>query len=106
MDVFMPRVLVTGSIASFLSTIGLAWLARFEGKAAVQPINATSHWLHDEDAGEVRTINLPHTGVGYGTHDLSALFWAVPLTLLVGERRIGPQDCREQSGDQRVCRRL
>lgn len=84
---FSSRVLATGSLASVLSTLGLALLARLEGKAAVQPTNATGHWLHGEDAGEVRTVDLPHTAVGYGTHHLSALFWAVPLTLLVGERR-------------------
>jgi hypothetical protein len=46
-----------------------------EGVAAVQPINATSHWLQGDDAGKVREIDGKHTGVGFLTHHSACVFW-------------------------------
>ena len=40
------RALVTGTVASVTSTVALALAARAEGKGALQPVNATSHWLN------------------------------------------------------------
>jgi hypothetical protein len=71
--------LVTGTIASIATTAALALLARAEGKRALQPTNATSHWLHGEGAGRVRRADLAHTLVGYLTHHASAIFWALPF---------------------------
>jgi hypothetical protein len=71
--------LVTGSVASVVSTIALAALAKAEGKSGVQPTNSTSHWLHGEDAGRQENVDLAHTGVGFATHHASALFWALPF---------------------------
>jgi hypothetical protein len=42
----------------------------------VQPINATSHWLHGEGAGQVKQIDAKHTGVGYATHHAACVLWA------------------------------
>jgi hypothetical protein len=70
---------VTGSVASVVSTLALAGMARAEGKAAVQPTNATSHWLHGENAGTMRQVDAAHTGVGFATHHASAIFWAIPF---------------------------
>jgi hypothetical protein len=71
--------LVTGTIASVVSTVALAALARAEGKSEVQPTNATSHWLHGDEAGQREGADLAHTAVGYATHHASAIFWAVPF---------------------------
>ena len=68
--------LVSGTAASLAMTAVLALLARKEGKGALQPLNSTSHWLHGEEAGSFRSMDLFHTAVGFGTHHLSALFWA------------------------------
>jgi hypothetical protein len=38
----------------------LAMLARAEGKGALQPLNATSHWLHGEQAGFVTRADAAH----------------------------------------------
>ena len=70
------RVLLTGSIASAVSAAVLCLLAKAEGKDPVQPINASSHWLHGEDAGTVTAIDLQHTGTGYATHHAATVFWA------------------------------
>lgn len=71
--------LITGTTASIVSTGALAILARAEGKGALQPTNATSHWLHGEGAASHRQADVPHTLVGYGTHHASAMFWALPF---------------------------
>ena len=73
------KALVSGSIASITTTGALALLARLEGKSAVQPINASSHWLHGERAAEVREIDAAHTAVGLVTNHAATMFWAAPL---------------------------
>jgi hypothetical protein len=73
--------LVTGTVASLISTATLAVLARCEGKSAAQPTNATSHWLHGDEAGGRALADMAHTGVGYATHHASAVFWALPFEL-------------------------
>ena len=75
------RALITG-IASAVSAAVLGLLAKAEGKDPVQPINATSHWLHGEDAGTVTAIDLEHTGTGYATHHAATVFWAALFEIL------------------------
>ncbi len=71
--------LVSGSVTSLVSTAGLALLAEAEGKAPLQPFNATSHWLNGDVAATRRSVDARHTAVGYATHHASCLFWAVPF---------------------------
>lgn len=75
----LASTLVTGSVASVVSTAALAALAKMEGKRAAQPVNSTSHWLHGEKAARVGQIDAAHTGVGIATHHASAVFWALPF---------------------------
>jgi hypothetical protein len=42
----------------------------------VQPINATSHWLHGEEAGKIKQVDAIHTGAGYATHHAACVLWA------------------------------
>ena len=79
--------LVSGTAASLAMTVALALLARKEQKSAVQPINSTSHWLHGEEAGSFRSVDLSHTAVGFGTHHVSALFWAAIFETRLANRR-------------------
>ena len=69
--------LVSGSCASVGSTLGLMLAARQAGKPAMQPLNATSHWLNGDAAAEIRGIDARHTGVGYATNHAASIFWAV-----------------------------
>jgi hypothetical protein len=78
---------VSGTAASITSTIALALVARAEGKAASQPINATSHWLNGNDAGSFKGVDIAHTAVGYATHHAANVFWAVLFEWWIGERR-------------------
>lgn len=71
--------LVTGTVASVVSAATLAALAKLEGRSAAQPLNATSHWLHGDEAARVRSTDVAHTGIGYATHHASAAFWAAPF---------------------------
>jgi hypothetical protein len=79
--------IVSGTAASLAMTAALALLARKEGKGALQPLNSTSHWLHGEEAGSFRSMDLSHTAVGFGTHHLSALFWAAIFQTWLANRR-------------------
>jgi len=71
------RAAVSGTLASLAMTAALSALARQERRGALQPINATSHWLHGERAGAVAQADAAHTAVGYATHHASAWFWAL-----------------------------
>ena len=55
----------------------MAILARAGGKGALQPVNATSHWIGGSRAASIRQADLPHTAIGYATHHAATLFWAV-----------------------------
>ena len=72
----LSRAVVSGSVAAATSTTALAILAVGAGKSAVQPLNATSHWLHGPGAAKVRKCDLAHTGVGAATHHAATIFWA------------------------------
>ncbi len=74
-----PSALVTGLVAGAVSAAALALAARREGRGAVQPLNATSHWLHGDIAAREREADVPHTLVGAATHFASTVFWAVPF---------------------------
>ncbi len=69
----------SGTIASLVTTAALALFAGLERRSIFQPTNATSHWLHGENAGHVRVADAKHTLLGYCTHHLSAIFWALPF---------------------------
>ena len=73
------RALLTGTVASLASAAALALLARAEGKGALRPINATSHWLHGEKAARCGQFDATHTLIGFATHYASAVFWALPF---------------------------
>ncbi|WP_174556972.1 hypothetical protein [Sinorhizobium americanum] len=67
----------------------LSVLARLEGRSIFQPANATSQWLHGENAGHVRVADAKHTLLGYCTHHLSAIFWALPFEAWLSADRSG-----------------
>ena len=79
--------MVSGTIASATSSLALAFLARLEGRGAFQPVNATSHWWHGDQAASVREADIAHTAVGYVTHHAATIFWAVFYERLIGPRR-------------------
>lgn len=79
--------LVSGSIASVASTLALAALGRREAGSAFAPTNATSHWIHGDEAARRDDPSLSHTAVGYAIHHGASLFWATFYERWFGERR-------------------
>lgn len=73
---------ISGSIASVVTTALLAMMSASEGRGALQATNATSHWLHGDDAGGVSALDVEHTGVGYMTHHASAVLWAALFEMI------------------------
>ncbi|WP_442754408.1 hypothetical protein ACNHKD_15650 [Methylocystis sp. JAN1] len=70
---------VTGAVAALVSAAALTALAKMEGKGALQPVNATSHWARGDEAAKVELPSASHTLVGFATHYLSVVFWAAPF---------------------------
>lgn len=83
----MSRAVAPAVAASLTSTAALAALARAEGRGALQPLNATSHWLHGRGAAEVTAADAAHTGVGAATHFAATWFWAVLFERWTASRR-------------------
>jgi hypothetical protein len=96
----LASTLITGSVASAVSTVTLAALAKMEGKSAAQQLNSTSHWLHGDNAARVGGVDAAHTGVGLATHHASALFWALPFETWLAVRP--PQSSTELLRDAAV----
>lgn len=83
------NALVSGSIASVLSTAALALAGHRTLGHASAPTNATSHWLWGTEAYRAHSPSLRHTGLGYLTHHASAVFWALFCERWL-ERRANP----------------
>jgi hypothetical protein len=83
---FLRYVVICGSLSGLSSAAALALAGRSETRSASRPINATSHWLHGDDAAAVGDVDARHTGVGLVTHQASAFFWAVPFSAWLASR--------------------
>ena len=66
--------------------MALALFSRAAGRPAVAPVNATSHWLHGDDAARRPGPDVGRTLVGYATHHASSIFWAYLFERLAGLR--------------------
>lgn len=80
------RALLSGTLASVISTGVLLWFGHRNLGKPFAPTNATSHWLW----GDIESFNsleptVRHTAVGYGTHHASALMWALFYERLLGD---------------------
>ncbi len=78
---------ISGGVGSAVSSVALGLLARAEGKAVLQPVNATSHWLNGPAAGACTRADAAHTATGYATHHAATLFWAVIFERWIAPRR-------------------
>jgi len=92
----LTNSVISGTVASAVSAAVLGLLARAEGASFLQPINATSHWLQGENAGDVKELDLKHSGTGLATHHGACVFWA---TLFEAVRATAPD-----AGPSRIMR--
>ncbi len=88
MTMTMARyIMLCGAGAALASLGATAALARMEGKPALQPISASSHWLWGETAGKVAEADIAHTGVGTATNAGAGFFWGAILGSILYRRR-------------------
>lgn len=78
--------LVSGSIASVLSTIVLSVRGKHEEGTPYAPTNAISHWFFGDRAFYRNGRTLRYTGTGYAIHHASSTLWAVVYERWFGER--------------------
>jgi hypothetical protein len=71
------RALVSGSVASILSTAMLAACGRLENGAAAGPVNGPSQWIWGRWAAHVRRPSLRHTLTGHAVHHVCSCGWAL-----------------------------
>lgn len=83
----VTRSAISGTVASAVTAAVLGFLSKLEGASPLQPINASSHWLHGEAAGKAKDIDSKHTPVGLATHQAACMFWA---TLFEALRSVDP----------------
>lgn len=73
---FVAPLIAQTLAATAASTVTLAILAKLEGRSALQPLNATSHWLNGETVAARSAFAWRTTGVGLATHLAATAFWA------------------------------
>ena len=91
----MGRLLAETAAATALSVLALAATAKLARRGALQPLNATSHWLNGTVAAAKVGGGWRTTGVGLLTHVAATGFWAVLFELWV---RRGRRTRREIAG--------
>jgi hypothetical protein len=68
--------LISGAIASAVTTAAVAIAGRRDSGSALAPINATSHVLHGSKAAAVTDADIGHTALGFVINTGAAVFWA------------------------------
>jgi len=71
------QALVTGAVASVLSTAVLALCGQVENRSPAGPINGPSQWIFGRRAARVRKPSVRHTLTGALIHHAMATGWAL-----------------------------
>jgi hypothetical protein len=79
--------LVSGSAAAAISSATLLACGARDAARPLAPVNAVSHWLWGERAIRENRFSWRHTVVGYVTHHIASLFWAILYEEFFGARR-------------------
>lgn len=69
--------LVSGTVASIVSTISLAIFGKAELDESAAPVNAPSQWIWGRHAPYENRFSLRYTVVGYAIHHAASVFWAI-----------------------------
>lgn len=78
--------LYSGGMAGLACLATLMIAGRSEGRGALRPINATSHWVYGETAASTTRPELRRTGLGLTTNVAAAIFWAIPFAAWLAGR--------------------
>jgi hypothetical protein len=68
--------LLSGTSASILSAAVLSTFSKIEEGSAAGGLNGPSQWFLGEEAGYAREASMKQTGLGYGIHHSTSIFWA------------------------------
>ncbi|MGH8762939.1 MAG: hypothetical protein ACREUR_06855 [Nitrosospira sp.] len=69
--------LVSGTVASIVSTISLAIFGKAELDKSAAPMNGPSQWIWGRHAPYENRFSLRYTVVGYTIHHAASIFWAI-----------------------------
>jgi hypothetical protein len=69
--------LVSGTVASIISTLSLAFFGKAELDKSAAPVNAPSQWIWGRHAPYENRFSLRYTVVGYAIHHAASIFWAI-----------------------------
>jgi hypothetical protein len=83
-------MLLCGAGAALGSVAAIMVLAKAEGRPALGPVNASSHWLWGDEAGRSSEADLAHTGIGGATNIGAGLMWGGLLGAHLQRRRPSP----------------
>jgi hypothetical protein len=86
----LVRALKTGSLAGLTTTAAVALVGSREAGNPAAPINATSHVLWGDDAGNTDAVDLKHTAPGLLINIGAGVFWALVHEALLA--RLPPRD--------------
>jgi hypothetical protein len=81
------QALISGAVASLLSTAALAVCGYMENRRPAGPVNGPSQWIYGRWAARVRKPSVRHTLTGFVVHHVMATGWA-----LLHERVSGSKD--------------
>jgi len=68
------NALVSGTVASIVSTISLAILGKAELDKSAAPVNGPSQWIWGRHAPYQNRFSLRYTVVGYAIHHVASIF--------------------------------
>jgi hypothetical protein len=84
------QAMISGAVASLLSTVALAISGHLEHRRPAGPVNGPSQWVFGRWAARVRAPSLKHTLTGFLIHHAMATGWA-----LLHERVLGRHKARQ-----------
>lgn len=83
----LQDALVAGAIVGVATMAAAALRGRVDSGSAIAPINATSHVVHGEQAGEVEDADVKHTALGLAINAGASVLWASVYEKLFGGGR-------------------
>jgi hypothetical protein len=92
------HALISGAVASVLSTAALALCGQIENRRPAGPINGPSQWVYGRWAARVRKPSVRHTLTGFLVHHVMATGWAMLHERILGRHKA------QQSFPQRLGR--
>ena len=81
------QALLSGAVASVLSTVVLAMCGQIENRRPAGPINGPSQWVYGRRAARVRQPSLRYTLTGFLVHHAMATGWAFLHERVFGEHK-------------------